>query len=123
MDIPMTTHQTVFAAITSVVVFLLLIELVRRRRLREEYAWLWLLTGAAMVVLVAWYRLLVFVTWVIGAVTPLTTLVIFSLLFLLAIVVHYSLIISRLTVQVKNLAQEIAILSARADRADESSGR
>jgi len=116
MYVPLTIHQTIFAIVTSVVVFVMLLELVRRRRLREEYAWLWLVTGAAMIVLISWYRLLVFVTWVIGAVTPLTTLLIFSILFLLAIVVHYSVIISRLTTQVKNLAQEVALLSTRVDR-------
>ncbi len=120
MQTPLTTHQTLFAIATSVIVFLLLIDLVRRRRLREEYAWLWLLTGAAMIVLSGWHRLLVSVTWAIGAVTPLNTLLIFSVLFLLAIVVHYSVIISRVTTQVKNLSQEIALLSARMDRDDET---
>jgi hypothetical protein len=118
MFVPLTSHQTAFAVATSIVVFVLLVELVRRRRLREEYAWLWLLTGAAMIMLVSWPRLLAFVTHAIGAVTPLTTLLIFSLLFMLAIVVHYSVIISQLTTSVKNLTQEIALLSNRVDRID-----
>lgn len=116
MFVPLTIHQTIFAIATSVVVFAMLVELVRRRRLREEYAWLWLLTGAAMIVLISWPRLLAFVTHAIGAATPLTTLLIFSLLFLLAIVVHYSVIISRLTTQMKNLTQELALLSNQVDR-------
>ena len=120
MFVPLTTHQTIFAIATSVVVFVMLVELVRRRRLREEYAWLWLLTGAAMIVLISWPRLLAFVTHAIGAATPLTTLLIFSLLFLLAIVVHYSVIISRLTTEMKNLTQELALLSNRVDRVDDS---
>jgi hypothetical protein len=118
MFVPLTSHQTIFAIATSVVVFVLLIELVRRRRLREEYAWLWLLTGAVMIALVSWPRLLAFVTHAIGAATPLTTLLIFSLLFLLAIVVHYSMIISGLTMRVKNLTQELALLSNRVDALD-----
>jgi hypothetical protein len=115
MFVPLSFHQTVFAIATSLVVFVFLIELVRRRRLREEYAWLWLLTGAAMILLVSWPRLLAFVTHAIGAATPLTTLLIFSTLFLLAIVVHYSIIISGLTMRVKNLTQELALLSNRVD--------
>ncbi|MCU0229747.1 MAG: DUF2304 domain-containing protein [Acidobacteria bacterium] len=115
MFVPLTLHQTIFAVGTSIVVFVLLIELVRRRHLREEYAWLWLLTGAAMILLVSWPRLLAFVTHAIGAATPLTTLLIFSLLFLLAIVVHYSVMISRLTMRVKNLTQELALLASRLD--------
>lgn len=120
MDVLMTPHQKAFAIVTSAIVFLLILELVRRRRVREEYAWLWLLTGGLMVVLVVWYRLLLAITWLIGAVWPVTTLLLFTSLFLLAIAVHYSVIISRLTTQVKNLSQEIALLSARVDRVDGS---
>ena len=54
----LTLHQTVFALVTSLAAFVFVLELVRRRRLREEYSWLWLLTAGAMVMLVVWYRLL-----------------------------------------------------------------
>jgi len=111
----MTPHQQLFAVLTSILVFVLILELVRRRLLREEYSWLWLLTGAAMLVLVGWQQLLFLITRLIGAVSPLTTLLLFSLLFLLAIAIHYSIIISRLTTQVKNLAQELALLGATTD--------
>jgi hypothetical protein len=111
----LTLHQTVFALVTSLVAFGLVLELVRRRRLREEYSWLWLLTAGAMVLLVIWYRLLIVITHLVGAVTPLNTLLLCAVLFLFAIAVHYSVIISRLTVQVKNLAQELALLSARVE--------
>lgn len=119
MDIMITPHQQVFATLTAIVVFLLIVELVRRRRLREEYSWLWLLTGAGMITLVVWYRLLLFITRLIGAGTPVTTLFLFSSLFLLVIVIHYSVIISKLTTQVKNLAQELALLRSRIEGPDE----
>jgi hypothetical protein len=111
----LTLHQTIFALVTSLVAFGLVLELVRRRRLREEYSWLWLLTAGAMVLLVVWFRLLIVITHIVGAVTPLNTLLLCAVLFLFAIAVHYSVIISRLTVQVKNLAQELALLSARVE--------
>jgi hypothetical protein len=109
----LTTHQTVFALTISLLAFLFVLDLVRRRRLREEYSWLWLLTAGTMVVLAVWYKLLVAVTYVVGAVTPLNTLLLCAVLFLFAIAVHYSVIISRLTNQVKNLAQELAIVASR----------
>ena len=109
----LTLHQTVFALVTALLTFFFVLELVRRRRLREEYSWLWLLTAGMMVLLAVWYRLLVFVTHLVGAVTPLNTLLLCAVLFLFAIAVHYSVIISRLTIQVKNLAQELALLSNR----------
>ena len=111
----LTLHQTIFALLISLVSFGLILELVRRRRLREEYSWLWLLTAAIMVLLVVWFPLLPLVTVVIGAATPINTLLLFAVLFLFAIAVHYSVIISRLTSQVKNLAQELALVSDRVD--------
>lgn len=119
MDMMITPHQTAFALLTSVGVFVLILDLVRRRRLREEYSWLWLLTGATMIVLIVWYRFVLGLTWLIGAVSPVTTLLICSTLFLLAIALHYSVIISRLTTQVKNLTQELALLESRLRAAEE----
>lgn len=112
----LTPRQTVFALAVSIVSFLFIVELVRRRRLREEYSWLWLLTGGIMIVLVVWFELLLNITALVGSVTPITTLLLFAVLFLFAIVVHYSVIISKLTTQVKNLAQELALVAARVDQ-------
>jgi hypothetical protein len=109
----LTLHQTIFALTTSLLAFVFVLELVRRRRLREEYSWLWLLTAGVMVVLVVWYRLLLVITRIVGAATPINTLLLCAVLFLFAIAVHYSMIISRLASQVKNLAQELALLAAR----------
>lgn len=44
----MTLQLRVFAIITSVAILFFIIELVRRRRLREEHSWVWLLAGALM---------------------------------------------------------------------------
>lgn len=115
MEVLMTPHQRVFAVLTSIAVLALVLELVRRRRLREEYSWLWIVTAVLMTGIVVWYRPLLYVTWLIGAVSPVTTLLLFASLFLLAIAVHYSIIISRLTTQLKNLAQAHALLAERLD--------
>lgn len=119
MDVMITLHQQVFATLASIIVFMFVLEMVRRRWLREEYAWLWLLTGAMMILLVVWYRLLLYITWAIGAATPVTTLFLFSTLFLMTIAIHYSVIISRLTTQVKNLAQELALVTSRLEGSKE----
>ena len=113
----MTPTQRLFAIVTSVTTFLVVMELVRRRRLREEYAFLWVLTTVGMMVLATWYGLIEWITQAIGAVAVTTTLFLFALLFLLLISVHFTTVISRLTVQVRRLAQELAILQAERDRA------
>ncbi len=113
----MTPTQRTFAVLTSIATLLFILELVRRRKLREEYSWLWILTTAGMVALSAWYGLIEWLTHRIGAVTATTTLFLFGLLFLLLISVHFSTVISRLTQQVRRLTQELAILSAERDQA------
>lgn len=106
-------QQKIFAIIVSVLIMLLVVELVRRRRLREEYSWLWLLTGGIIILLVVWYDLLVFITHLIGAVAPTTTLFIFGLLFLMLISLHYSIQISKLSHQVKEMAQQLTLLKGK----------
>jgi hypothetical protein len=113
----MTPTQRIFAMVASAATLVFIVELVRRRRLKEEYSWLWITTGVGMVVLSAWYGLIERITHVIGAVTVTTTLFLFGLLFLLVISVHVTTVISKLTQQVRRLAQEIAILSAERDQA------
>jgi NO-binding membrane sensor protein with MHYT domain len=107
--------QKIFAIAASILIMFLVVELVRRRKLREEYSWLWLLTGALIVLLVVWYDLLLWITHLIGAVAPTTTLFIFGLLFLMVISLHYSIQISKLSFQVKEMAQELTLLKGRVE--------
>ena len=106
----MSIQQKIFAIGISIILFIVIIDLVRRRRLREEFSWLWLLTGVVIIVLSAWYDLLLFITSVIGAVLPTSTLFFLGLLFLMVISLYYSTKISSLHDHVKDLAQHVAIL-------------
>ena len=108
-------RQKIFAIVASILIMLVVVELVRRRKLREEYSWLWLLTGGIIILLVGWYDLLLFVTHLIGAIAPTTTLFIFGLLFLMLISLHYSIQISKLSHQVKEMAQQLALLKGRVE--------
>jgi hypothetical protein len=98
------------ALIISVVLVILVIELVRRRKIREEYSWLWLSLSVMMFILALWPDLLDLITDLIGAVLSTSTLFFFALVFLILINVQFSVEISSLRNQVKNLAQQLAIL-------------
>lgn len=106
----MLPEQRPFAVLTALALLAVIIFLVRRRKLREEYALLWLIVGGAVLVLSLWYGLLQWLTALIGAVDPTSTLFIFSLLFLLVMSLHFSIINSRLKDQIKDLTQEIGLL-------------
>jgi len=109
----MTLHQKIFAIIVSLAIFVVIISLVRNRKLRAEYSWLWLLTGFVIFVLAVWYDLLVKLTALIGAVAPTTTLFIFGIVFLVLVSLHFAIKISQLSDQVKNLAQKISLLERK----------
>jgi hypothetical protein len=106
----MPLQQKVFALIISAVVFFFVLEMVRTRRLREEYSVLWLITSVIMFVLVLRYEWLVYLTVLIGAGLPTTTLFLFATIFLILLSVQFCIKISGLTNQVKNLSQENALM-------------
>ena len=111
----MTFKLKIIAVLIGISLFVYIIELVRKRKLTEQYAWLWLITGAATVVLSLWYDLLVAISEFVGGIFPSAVLFLFALIFLLMILLQMSVRISKLSVQVKNLAQKLAL--------DERAGR
>ena len=108
----MTPRQQAFAIAASVIIVLLVFELVRRKRLREEYTWLWMLSATTILLITVRYDLLVAITHLIRAVLPTTTVFLFGILFLYLICLHYAVKMTTLTEQVKKLAQAHALLEA-----------
>jgi len=108
-------EQRPFAILTSLALLTVIVYMIRKRRLREEYALLWLGVGLALIALALWYQLLEGLTRLIGAVDPTSALFIFSLLFLLILSIHFSAVNSRLKDQVKDLTQEIGLLRSEVE--------
>lgn len=108
----MPIRNKIVALTFGIMMLLLIIELVRRRKLREEYSWLWLMTGSGILLLTLWFGLLKWVTHVVGAVTPASAIFLCAFLFLILISLHFSVVISKLTDRNKELAQRYALLEA-----------
>jgi cell division protein FtsB len=108
----MPLRNVVVAVIISVGMLLLVVELVRRRKLREEYSWLWLLTISMIVVLSVWFRFLEWISSLIGAVVPSSTIFFLAFLFLVFISLHFSVVVSKLTNRNIELAQRYAFLES-----------
>lgn len=108
--------QLVIAALSGVLL-LLTLELIRRRRLKEEYSLLWLLTGIGLLIMSVWSDAAGFLARVFGT-FYLTPFVVLSFVFLLGIVLHFSTVISRLAEQNKELAQRYALLEGRVRRTE-----
>jgi len=102
---------SIAGAIASFVLVLVVLELIRSRRLRERYALLWLVTGLALTVLSAWRQgLNTIAAWLGVRSYPPAVLFAVGLLFILAVLLHYSTVISRLSDQNVVLAQRLALL-------------
>ncbi len=95
----------------SIILLLITFELIRKKRLREEYAILWLFTGIAVLVFSLWpgFFLSQFFVKITG-IFYLSAVVLIAFSFLLLIVLHFSVVISKLTSQQKDLAQHYALL-------------
>jgi cell division protein FtsW (lipid II flippase) len=108
---------SIAAAIASLLLLLVVFELIRSRRLRERYALLWLLTGLVLLVLSLWRGGLNTIAGWVGIETyPPAVLFAVASFFILAVLLHYSTVISKLTDQSVVLAQRVALLEAELDR-------
>jgi cell division protein FtsW (lipid II flippase) len=102
---------SIAATIASLLLLGVVFELIRSRRLRERYALLWVLTGIVLVVLSAWRGGLNTIAGWAGVQTyPPAVLFAVSVLFVLAVLLHYSTVISKLADQNVILAQRVALL-------------
>ena len=101
--------------ILSLVVSLLFVAyvvwLVRNRRLREADSIVWILAGLTIFVLGVWNKLLILITGMIGAKLPVSTLFFSGIIFLTFISLWMTTRISQLSDQVKELAQQITLMS------------
>src|ERR1700749_1896471 len=105
---------TIAATLASLVLLLVVFELIRSRRLHERYALLWLATGVVLVVLSAWRGgLNTIAGWFGVRGYPPAVLFAVGLLFVIAVLLHYSTVISRLSDENTVLAQRLALLEAR----------
>jgi hypothetical protein len=112
------TRQKVVFLTIALVLLAVIFELVRRRRLRVEYAWLWLASGSSIVVLILRYDLLIWITERVGAVIPTSTLFFICILFLALLSLHYSVRLSSVTRELKELTQELGLLRAEVGAAE-----
>jgi hypothetical protein len=84
--------------------------------MREEYVVLWLFTAIGTAVLVVFDNLSVWLARLMGAENDTVMLAFFAFAYVLALLVHYSLRISEMTYNVKDLNQEIGLLRNEIDR-------
>ena len=107
---PLDARVRIVAVIVTAVMLGVVLELVRRRRLIERYALLWMVVALVLLVLAVWNQLLAHVSHAIGIEVPANALFIAGLAVAFLMLLHFSVITSRLSEETKILAQESARL-------------
>jgi hypothetical protein len=107
------------AILGSAALLLMVLELVRRRRLLERYAVLWIFSAVVLVALSVWRNLLEVISSHIGIASPPNALFVIAFGFVLILLLHFSLAVSRLADQSKVLAQRLALMQERLARVEE----
>jgi hypothetical protein len=109
----MDTRIQLVAILGAVALLLIVLELVRRRRLLERYALLWLLSAVVLLGLSLWRGALVELAQAVGIAYPPNALFFVAFAFVLVLLLHFSAAVSRLADQSKVLAQRVALLEER----------
>jgi hypothetical protein len=107
----MNVQVRLLSLIVSLLFVAYVVILVRNRKLRETDSVVWILAGLAIFILGIWVKPLIWVTEMIGAKFPVSTLFFSGLVFLTFISLWMTTRISGLSDQVKELAQKVALLS------------
>lgn len=100
----------VFGLLASAILMIYIIDLVRKKKLREEYSFIWFVIGISMIIFLLRFDLIIALTKFLGVLSPNNVIFFFSVLFLLIIALQFSVRISNLTDQIKVLAQENTLL-------------
>ncbi len=106
----------ILAIIVTGGLFVLVFELVRQRRLLERYALLWLFSSAVLLGLSIWRGALEELASAVGIFYAPSALFAVAFGFVLVLLLHFSLVISRLAEQSKVLAQRVGLLQHEVDQ-------
>jgi hypothetical protein len=112
----MDTRIQILAIIATAALLVFVLELVRRRRLQERYALLWLVSTVFLLILASWRDALTKVANLVGIAYPPNALFFLAFAAILIVLLHFSVVISRLSDQTKILAQRLAMLDERLRR-------
>ena len=107
------TRAQVIAVIATLAIFLFVLELVRRRRLVERYALLWMTAALALLVLAIWTDGLDVIKDLMGIEEPANAIFILAFGVAFLLLLNFSVVSSRLGEETKILAQEVAGLEER----------
>ena len=114
--------QGMFIA-SSLLLLLALFELIRRRKLEERYALLWIITGGAFLVVSLRTSILDRIAGFLGVIVPANALFLFGLVFMIVLVLSLTIVLSALARKNDRLSQRLSLLQFEVEELKTKSGR
>ena len=112
---------TIVSIVAALAALALVFELLRRRRLREKYAAIWVVIAVGTVVVAVFPQILRWTAGLIGIQTPSNLLFFGSLIVLFAVSLQLSREVGLLEEQSRRLAEDIGTLRMRVDALEKPS--
>lgn len=119
----MESRARFFAIALGIAVLLFVVNLVRTRKLKEEFALLWLLTAVVLVLAPLLIDYLDMIAHVLGIEYPPAFIFVLAIISVLLILFQFSVRISQFSEQIKVLTQELALLRARLEVLERSAAQ
>ena len=110
----------IISIIGSLIFMFFILELIRRKKLKEAYALIWGIMSILFFILACWVQGLGFVSNLIGIEYAPATLFLVLLITVILILIQFSVLISGQVDKIKKLSQELALLKERLSKLDEN---
>ena len=105
----MSVKIQIIIAVLIICALIVIIDMIRKKRLELSYALSWLLVGIGVLILDIFPQLIKTISEKIGIVSPVNMLFFFGFCFSLIIIFVLTIAVSKLSIKIKQLAQQIAI--------------
>jgi hypothetical protein len=109
----MDLRARIFVIAVSFGILLFVLNLVRKKYLKENYAIMWVLTFVIMSIVPLFINYLDKIAYAVGISYPPALLYLMALMFIFVLILHFSVIVSKLSDQNKTLIQELGILESK----------
>jgi len=110
------TNIIQYVSILGSLVFIgLIVMLIRNRKIKEEFAILWLFFGLVFLFLSVWRGSLEIIARILGIAYAPAAIFLILIIAIISILIHLSLITSRLTDQARIMTQELGLLKMEMD--------
>ena len=103
----------IIIAVLIIIALIVIINMIRKKALESRYSLAWLAVGAGVLILDLFPGFMEWLSDLMGIASPVNMLFFLGFCFSLIIIFILTIAISRMSVRIKNLAQELALINKK----------